>query len=159
MIYSAQLKRQNNSDSQITIYYHPCNQNTNNHFGPLKQEEIRKLTFVIVSKLFLANRPIPSCLFYLLPFELSSISLSLESLLYHLFLRQSSITVHVRRSTHLLFMISWCAFHSPEGFARRVGKSQVEVCERRGKSFIKYFKGPFIKCFEETRLIAISFTC
>ena len=41
-----------------------------------------------------------------LPFELSSISLSLESLLYHLFLRQSSITVHVRRSTHLLFMIS-----------------------------------------------------
>ena len=91
-----------------------------------------------------------------LPFELSSISLSLECLLYHLFLRQSSITVHVRRSTHLLFMISWCAFHSPEGFARRVpfssircnkevGKSQVEVCERRGKSFIKYFKVPFIK--------------
>ena len=28
----------------------------------MKQEEIRKLTFVIVSKLFLANRPIPSCL-------------------------------------------------------------------------------------------------
>ena len=28
---------------------------------------------------------------------------------------------------------------------QRVGKSQVEVCERRGKSFIKYFKGPFIK--------------
>ena len=41
-----------------------------------------------------------------LPFELSSISLSLESLLYHLFLRQSTITVHVRRSPHLLFMIS-----------------------------------------------------
>ena len=37
-----------------------------------------------------------------LPFELCSISLSLESLLYHLFLRQSSITVHIRRSTHLL---------------------------------------------------------
>ena len=82
-----------------------------------------------------------------LHFELSHISLSvsLDSLLYHLFLRQSSITVHVRRSTHLLFMISWCAFHSPEGFARRVGKSQVEVCERRGKSFIKYFKEPIIK--------------
>ena len=62
LIYSAQLKRQNNSDSQIAVYYHLCNQNTNNHFGPLKQEEIRKLTFVIVSKLFLVNRPIPSCL-------------------------------------------------------------------------------------------------
>ena len=55
-----------------------------------------------------------------LHFELSRISLSvsLDSLLYYLFLRQSSITVHVRRSTHLLFMISWCTFHSPEGFAR-----------------------------------------
>ena len=43
-----------------------------------------------------------------LHFELSRISLSvsLDSLLYYLFLRQSSITVHVRRSTHLLFMIS-----------------------------------------------------
>ena len=40
------------------------------------------------------------------PFELTSISLSLESLLYSLFLRQSSITVHVQRSTDLLFMIS-----------------------------------------------------
>ena len=66
LIYSAQLKRQNNSDSQIAVYYHPCNQNTNNHFGPLKQEEIKKLTFVIVSKLFPANRPIPSCLFEVL---------------------------------------------------------------------------------------------
>ena len=66
LIYSAQLKRQNNSDSQIAVYYHPCNQNTNNHFGPLKQEEIRKLTFVIGFKLFLVNRPIPSCLFLVL---------------------------------------------------------------------------------------------
>ena len=43
-----------------------------------------------------------------LAFELSRISLSvsLDSLLYYLFLRQSSITVRVRRSTHLLFMIS-----------------------------------------------------
>ena len=43
-----------------------------------------------------------------LHFELSRISLnvSLDSLLYYLFLRQSSITAHVRRSTHLLFMIS-----------------------------------------------------
>ena len=43
-----------------------------------------------------------------LDFELSRISLSvsLDSLLYYLFLHQSSITVHVRRSTHLLFMIS-----------------------------------------------------
>ena len=56
LIYSAQLKQQNNSDSHIAVYYHPCNQNTNNHFGPLKQEEIRKLTFVIVSKPFFANR-------------------------------------------------------------------------------------------------------
>ena len=63
LIYSAQLKRQNNSDSQIAAYYHTFNQITNNHFGPLKQEVIRKLAFVIVSKLFLANRPIPSCLF------------------------------------------------------------------------------------------------
>ena len=61
LIYSAQLKRENNSDSQIAVYYHPCNQNTSNHFGPLKQEEIRKLTFVIVSKLFLANRLITLC--------------------------------------------------------------------------------------------------
>ena len=54
-----------------------------------------------------------------LAFELSRISLSvsLDSFLYYLFLRQSSITVHVRRSTHLLFMISWCTFHGPEGFA------------------------------------------
>ena len=29
---------------------------------PLKQKEIRKLTFVIVSKLFLANGPIPAFL-------------------------------------------------------------------------------------------------
>ena len=37
-----------------------------------------------------------------LHFELSRISLdvSLDSLLYYLFLRQSSLTVHVRRSTH-----------------------------------------------------------
>ena len=47
-----------------------------------------------------------------------SLRVSLDSLLYHLLLRQSSITVRVRRSTHLLFMISWCTFHSPEGFAR-----------------------------------------
>ena len=39
-----------------------------------------------------------------LHFELSRISLSvsLDSLLYHLSLRKSSISVHVRRSTHLL---------------------------------------------------------
>ena len=47
-------------------------------------------------------------------------SLSLESLLYHLFLRQSSITVYVRGFIHLLFMthdalfIVWKA--SPEGY-------------------------------------------
>ena len=43
-----------------------------------------------------------------LDFELSRISLSvsLDSSLYYLFLRQSSITVHVRSSTHLLFMVS-----------------------------------------------------
>ena len=41
---------------------------------------------------------------------------------------------------------------SPEGYLFQASgvtkgrkKSQVEVCERRGKSFIKYFKGPFIK--------------
>ena len=60
-----------------------------------------------------------------LHFELSRISLSLESLLYHLLLRQSSIIVHVGRSTHLLSMISWCSFHSPEGFARRVPLSSI----------------------------------
>ena len=56
-----------------------------------------------------------------LHFELSRISLSvsLDSLLYYLFLSQSSTTVHVRRSTHLLlFMISWYTLYSPEGFAR-----------------------------------------
>ena len=31
-IYSAQLKQKNNSDSQIAVYYHPCNQNTNDNF-------------------------------------------------------------------------------------------------------------------------------
>ena len=43
-----------------------------------------------------------------LHFELSHINLSvsLDSFLDHLFLRQSSITVHVQGSTHLLFMIS-----------------------------------------------------
>ena len=46
-IYSAELTRQNNYDSQFAVYYHPSSQNTNNHFWPLKQEEIRKLTFVI----------------------------------------------------------------------------------------------------------------
>ena len=94
-----------------------------------------------------------------LHFELSHVSLSvaLDSFLHHLFLRQSSITVHVRRSTHLLFMISWCTV-SWSGRLRSKGtsfkhqvyqgvarKSQVEVCERRGKSFIKYFKEPIIK--------------
>ena len=59
-----------------------------------------------------------------------------------------------------LISCSWfhdAQFHSPEGFARRVPsfkhqvyqrevrKSQLEVCERRVKSFIKYFKGPMIK--------------
>ena len=42
---------------------------------------------------------------------------------------------------------------SPEGYPlssirciKRVArKSQLEVCERRGKSFIRYFKGPIIK--------------
>ena len=55
-----------------------------------------------------------------LHFELSRISLrvSLDSLLYYQFLRQSSITVHVQRSTHLLFMISSNTFQSLEGFAR-----------------------------------------
>ena len=94
-----------------------------------------------------------------LHFELSHISLcvSLDSFLYHLFLRLSSITVHVQGSTHLLFMISWCTVSwcrrlRPKGtsfkhqvYHRVARKSQVEVCERRGKSFIKYFKGPFIK--------------
>ena len=41
-------------------------------------------------------------------------------LLYHLFLRQSSITVHVRRFTHLLFMTHDALFivrkASPEGY-------------------------------------------
>ena len=57
---------------------------------------------------------------YSLHFELFRISLSvsLDSLLYYQFLRQSSITVLVRRSTHLLFMISWCTFHCPERFAQ-----------------------------------------
>ena len=43
-----------------------------------------------------------------LDFELSRIilSVSLDSLLYYLFLRQSLITFHVRRSSHLLFMVS-----------------------------------------------------
>ena len=59
LIYSAQLKQQNNSDSQIAVYYHPCNQNTNNHFGPLKQKEIRKLTFVIVSGAFSCKQADP----------------------------------------------------------------------------------------------------
>ena len=42
-----------------------------------------------------------------LHFGLSRIclSVSLDSLFYHLLLRQSSITVHVKRSTHLLFII------------------------------------------------------
>ena len=30
-------------------------------------------------------------------------------------------------------------------YQRVARKSQVEVCERRGKSFIKYFKEPIIK--------------
>ena len=60
------------------------------------------------------------CLFALhsIHFELSHISLSvsLDSLLHHLFLRQRSITVHVRRSTHLLFMIFIVRKASPEGY-------------------------------------------
>ena len=66
-----------------------------------------------------------------LHFELSriSLSISLDSLLYHLLWSQSSITVHVRRSTHFLFMISWCTFHSPEGFARRVTLSSIRCNE------------------------------
>ena len=94
-----------------------------------------------------------------LDFELSHISLSvsLDSLLYHLFLPQSSITVHVRRSTHLLFTISWCTVSKsgrlrPKGtsfkhqvYQRVARKSQVEVCERREKYFNKYFKEPIIK--------------
>ena len=69
------------------------------------------------------RRPIAITLFslYSLYFELSRISLSvsLDSLLYHILLRQSSITVHVRRSTHLLlfhdalFIIRKAA---PEGY-------------------------------------------
>ena len=55
----------------------------------------------------------------------SSLSVSLDSLLYQLLLRQCSITVHIRRSTDLLFMIVWCTFHSPEGFAQRVPLSGI----------------------------------
>ena len=51
-------------------------------------------------------------------FELS-LSISLDSLLYHLFLRKSSITVHVRRSTHD------AQFHNPEGFSPRVPLSNI----------------------------------
>ena len=64
-----------------------------------------------------------------LHFELSRISLSvsLDSLLYYLFLRQSSITVHVQRSTHLLFMISCNTFivwkASPETLLAELGGS------------------------------------
>ena len=91
-----------------------------------------------------------------LHFELSciSLSISLDCLLYYLLLHQSSITIHVRESTPLLsfhdaLFIIWKA--SPEGrrpaysFTVSLGKSQVEVCEGRGKTFIKYFKGHFIK--------------
>ena len=91
-----------------------------------------------------------------LHFELSrtSLSVSLDSLLYYLLLRQSSITVHVRGSTHLLLFhdalfIIWKASavgrRPAYSFTVSLGKSQVEVSERRGKSFIMYFKGPFIK--------------
>ena len=81
-----------------------------------------------------------------LHFELSRISLSIssDSLLYHLLLRQSSITVHVRRSTHLLFMISWCTFHSQlEGFARRVPVSSIMIRCNKGleNHKLKYGKG------------------
>ena len=37
---TSKTKEQLNSDSQIAVYYHPCNQNTNDNFGPLKEEEI-----------------------------------------------------------------------------------------------------------------------
>ena len=110
-----------------------------------------------------------------LHFEISRISLisiSSDSLLYHLLLRQSSITVHVQRSTHLLFMISWCTFHSPEGFARRVPPSSIMIRWNKGleNHELKYgkgeenlslsiLKGLLLKCFEETRHMAISFTC
>jgi len=77
-----------------------------------------------------------------LHFELSHISLSvsLDSLLYHLFLGQSSITAHVQRSTRPK---GTCFKHQLHQRVAR--KSQVEVCERRRKSFIKYFKEPIIK--------------
>ena len=61
-----------------------------------------------------------------LHFELSRISLIISSdfSLYHILLRQSSITVHVhvRRSTHLLFMISWCTFHKLSSIMIRCNK-------------------------------------
>ena len=80
-----------------------------------------------------------------LHFELSHISLIISSdfLLYHLLLRQSSITVHVRRATHLLFMISWCTFHSPEGFVRRVPLSSIMIRCNKGLANhkLKYGKG------------------
>ena len=82
-----------------------------------------------------------------LHFELSRISLIISSdfLLYHILLRQSSITVHVHvwRSTHLLFMISWCTFHDREGFARRVPLSSIMIrCNKGLKNHkLKYGKG------------------
>ena len=78
-----------------------------------------------------------------LHFELSpiSISVSLDSLLYHLFLRLSSIAVHVRRSTHLLLMITWCTFHNPEGFPRRVPLSGIRCNKGYENHKLKYVKG------------------
>ena len=66
-----------------------------------------------------------------------SLSVSLDCLLYYLLLRQSSITVHVWGSTHLLLFhdaIFIIRKASPEGrrpaysFTVSLGKSQVEVC-------------------------------
>ena len=103
-----------------------------------------------------------------LHFELSrvNLSVSLDSLLYQLLLRQCSITVHIRRSTDLLFMIAWCTFHSPEGFARRVPLSSIRCNKGYENHKLKYvkeeenlslsiLKGLLLKCFEETRLTAI----
>ena len=45
-----------------------------------------------------------------------------------------------RRSTHLLFMISWCTFHSLEGFAQRVPLSSIRCNKGWENHKLKYVK-------------------
>ena len=85
-------KTTEHTDSQIAVYYHPCNQNTNKHFRPLKQEETKTETSFFLQT---GRSPLRVCFksSNLVPtvFSLSNMAAAGEKTLAHSELKRSLI--------------------------------------------------------------------